>query len=447
MNDPSPFVTLEEMLLCREARALRQKEILQAYSSPVISFTMNIPGPQKTSPVIRRAFRYGLSALQSRLPSGSVLFFEEKQLPTGCEAYFSVALPAETAKEICLSVEEECPVGRLFDLDVTSENGEKISRTKERGCLICGEKGRSCSRSRAHSVEELREKVDNLIYTHFLRSDSAAVASLATLALKNEVLTTPKPGLVDQRNTGSHKDMTLELFLKSAESLTDYFRKATSLGIKEKTSPPSAVFPLLRREGVLAEEKMFSVTGGVNTHKGAVFSMGILCCAVGRLWSVSSPVASTEKILSEASLLATEAARKDFSSPDDSTAGKRLYRSHGLTGVRGEAASGFSSVKKISLPVMERLLKEGKDLFDAGRTALIHLMAFVEDTTLYHRGGEAGAAFVKKAAKDLLDASPFPNEKALERLDDALIEKNLSPGGSADLLAVSYFLHSLGGLI
>ncbi len=436
-------VTLEEMLLCRERRAEKQKDLLCRFSSTVISFTMNIPGPVKNSPSIQRAFFFGWKELFCSLPQDCILFSEYITEKTGCEGILAVDLSGEAAKKICQAMEEETALGRLFDLDVILKSGEKLSRREERGCIVCGKQGRACSASRAHSVSQLWKKVQNILSCHFSASDAEAIASLAVKALEDEVLTTPKPGLVDRRNTGSHKDMTLSMFLDSAKALKDYFLSAVTVGMETPSLPPHETFLLLRKKGLAAEEMMYRVTKGVNTHKGAIYSLGVLCGAAGRLWTAEKPIAPLAAILKEAKKLTETSVKEDFRTSDLSTAGTKLYRSLGITGIRGEVASGFPSVSHCALPVLEKLLQEGKSQEEAGRTALIHLIATVEDTTLYHRGGKEGADFAKKAAKDLLLASPFPREEALAELDDAFIQKNLSPGGCADLLAVSYFLNSL----
>ncbi len=436
-------VSLEEVLRCREKRAERQKDLLRRFHATLISFTMNIPGPVKCSPLIQRAFLFGMAELCRRLPQSSILFSQYQVEATGCEALFAVDLSGKTAKRLCQAIEEETPLGRLFDLDVIVESGEKLSREKERGCMICGKKGRACSASRAHSVGELWEKVQNLLSEHFRSADPNTLASLAVKALKNEVLTTPKPGLVDQRNTGSHKDMDLSLFLSSAEALEDYFADAVKIGMENAEADAHETFLRLRESGLRAEARMFRVTGGVNTHKGAIYSFGVLCGAIGRLWKEDLPIAPLDAILDEAKKLTEKAVHEDLAAPDADTAGKQLYLSLGLTGIRGEVAAGFPSVSHCALPVLTRLLQEGKGLLEAGSTALIHLIATIEDTTLYHRGGKEGAAFAKEAARDLLRMSSTPSKEALEALDDKFIQRNLSPGGCADLLAVSYFLNSL----
>ncbi len=135
-----------------------------------------------------------------------------------------------------------------------------------------------------------------------------------------------------------------------------------------------------------------------------------------------------------------QAAMADFAQADGSTAGQRLYLQKGLRGIRGEVADGLPAVANISLPALEEGLAKGYSQNRAAASALIQLIAQVEDSNLYHRGGEEGAAFAKEAAKAL---GKFPRKAQIEALDDAFIERNLSPGGCADLLAATLFLHKL----
>lgn len=110
------------------------------------------------------------------------------------------------------------------------------------------------------------------------------IARLAAAALVEEVYTTPKPGLVDLNNTGAHRDMTVQTFLYSAAALQPYFREMAELG---RTLPQEELLPALRASGIRAEAAMFKATDGVNTHKGALFSLGILCGCAGRFLAMN----------------------------------------------------------------------------------------------------------------------------------------------------------------
>lgn len=425
-------VTLQEILAAREERVARQKRFLEK-GHPVVSFSMNIAGPVKRTKAIQRAFFAGVALLRQRLPIVQEELILEK---TGCEGLFSVAAKPEEIKALCTQLEESLPIGRLWDMDVITPAAEKLSRSTQRGCLVCGKPGRECAAARTHSVEQLQAATHRLIGEHFSEIDSQKIGSLAVDSLIYEVETTPKPGLVDKNNNGSHTDMDLPLFVKSAKSLNGYFVQAVKIGMENPDL--TECFSKLRLSGLQAEKTMFAATGGVNTHKGAIFTLGLLCGSIGSLWTPEMPFAGAEAVLERAKILCADALRQDFEKVP-STYGEKLYREKGIAGIRGEAMNGFPNLLG-ALQVFEKHLAQGYSENDAGVITLLHLIAGVEDTNLYHRGGVAGAAFAKVAAGTLLD--DFSLHSA-EELDRQFVEKNLSPGGSADLLAATWFLHSL----
>ena len=212
-------ITLQEVLDAREARVSRQNRLLAAYGRPLLSFTMNMAGPVKRSALADFAFREGLAALRGRL--GTALLHEEiTDAPAGLEAVLACTLPAPALKELAVGLETAQPVGRLYDLDVIGTDGGKLSRETGRTCLICGGPVGPCARSRAHGLPAIQAATSALL--EGFAADR--LAELAVSALLDEVELTPKPGLVDQRNTGAHRDMDLPLFRRSAQSLRPYFQ-------------------------------------------------------------------------------------------------------------------------------------------------------------------------------------------------------------------------------
>ncbi|MBE6959053.1 MAG: triphosphoribosyl-dephospho-CoA synthase CitG [Ruminococcaceae bacterium] len=433
-------VSLIDILNAREARAELQQQLLKDFGCPVISFTMNIAGPIKNTPLIERGFQFGLQALQSRLPSESIKKIHIDLASTGCTALLAVDMDAFSLKQICVHLEDASPIGRLFDMDVLDKSGDKLERKHQRGCLVCGAPGRVCAAGRLHSVSQLQGITNQILEEHFAKEDRQHIAALAVQSLIDEVNTTPKPGLVDRRNNGSHQDMTLDHFLASAEALRPYFKECVKIGQETANLSPTHTFPSLRIAGIEAEKNMYQATGGVNTHKGIIYTMGILCGSIGRLWHAVCPIASTDSLLRECAKIVSESAVSDLTNATGTTAGELCYLQYGVGGIRQEVASGLPSVSEIALPCYEKALADGASKNDAGAITLIHLIAKVADTNLYHRGGKDGAEWASKAASALL---PSPTLSAISDLDDAFIGKNLSPGGCADLLAVTYFLHSL----
>ena len=425
---------LLEILEAREARAARQKELLRQYGKPLVCFTMNIPGPVKVSPLITRGFQYGCRLLRA-LPA---LHREQRCTAAGWEGFWVVDAPAEDIKKLCAHIEDHDPMGRVFDMDVLTARGEKCSRAQlglpVRKCLLCKQDAMVCSRSRAHSLEALQAETFRLIGQGL----QEALAETAVKALLCELYATPKPGLVDRANSGSHQDMDLFTFLRSAAALWPYFRECAGIGLTE--SDPQAVMAALRKAGKEAEEAMFRATGGVNTHKGAIFSMGILCGAAAML--MPEQWESPEAVAAQCQRLTEGLCARDFAGITPETArtfGEKLYALQGITGARGQAEAGFPAAWQVGLPILEAGLAGRISWNDSLCAALLHILAATQDTNLIKRGGR----HIQDRVRVLLKETPYPGSDALEDLDGEFIAAGLSPGGSADLLAATCFFYFL----
>ena len=194
---------------------------------------------------------------------------------------------------------------------------------------------------------------------------------------------------------------------------------------------------------------MFRATGGINTHKGAIFTMGTVCGAIGRLWSPEEPCRDPAAILDACARMTRKAAEEDFNAiralGQEKTVGQRLYLRQGLAGIRGEVAAGLPSVRQVGLPALDRALAAGRSRNDAAAITLLYLIAQVVDTNMIARGGLEEARRAMERVRGLLEKEPLPDRETICRLDEEFIRKNLSPGGCADLLAVTLFLHSWCG--
>ena len=441
------FVTLEQMLAARDARQARLEAALSR--APLVSFTMNIAGPEKNSPLIRRGFQVGCRRLTDAFAARGIALtlLEEANEVTGCEALFAAEGEAREVKAICAALEDADELGRLFDMDVIDSCGRKLAREElglpERGCMVCGAQGRGCAARRLHSVEELQRETARRLRGFFAEADRKTIAALATRSLIDEVRVTPKPGLVDRNNNGSHPDMDLALFEKSAAALTPYWAECVAIGMESAQLAGEETFALLRRAGLAAEQTMLAATGGVNTHKGAIFLLGTLCGALGRLWAADAPCRDTQRLCEECARMTRAPLGAELAHMDaPTTAGARLYLQSGTRGARGEIMDGLPGVVNIALPALKAALAHGCDKNHAAAIALLHLITRGTDTTMLKRGGADGAAWGAQQAKALLDAAQFPALPDIAALDGAFIARNLSPGGCADLLAVTLFLHA-----
>ena len=262
------------------------------------------------------------------------------------------------------------------------------------------------------------------------------IADLAHRALIDELEAYPKPGLVSPVDSGSHRDMDAETLRRSAGAIAPFFADLVRAGAAE------APLSDLRRIGLNAEAAMLAATGGVNAHRGAIFSLGLICAAAGRAGETAlSAEARAEQV---GALWGNEIARRPASPV---THGGRASLRYGVGGASAEAAAGFPAVREVGLPALRR----GRNLAPGdGQAARIQclfaLMAELDDTNLLHRGGPEGLDFAQSSARAFLDAGGVGaagwRERALA-LHRAFVEARLSPGGAADLLAVTLFLDSL----
>lgn len=443
-----PAVTLEQVLDSRSHRVERQRAALADGAVCLVSFTLNIPGNIKQFPLARAAFSEGLGLLRNAF-STAILKEETVDEPTGSEALMVLDADPAEIKRKTVAMEKVHPLGRLFDMDVLDADGLSLSRTSlgaaQRTCLICGNSAKVCGRSRAHSLDQLRAYIGRLLEDYFKNKYADECQTAAHRAMLEEVSTTPKPGLVDRNNAGSHSDMDFSAFVDSANALTPHFRQMFLAGWDRAGESPAALFAQLRLLGQAAESAMFAATHGVNTHKGLIFSLGLLSGALGA-WRHDHPdqPIDTAALLSLAAQMA-RCSLDDFNQASDNTNGLRCYCLHHLTGIRGEAAQGFPAVDRAGLPTLRRHLAAGLSLNDASALTLLALLATVTDTNMIHRGGLPEALSRQQEARRLLSTiTPDTLLPTLTALDQDYISSNLSPGGCADLLALSLFLVFVG---
>ncbi|MFL3319462.1 triphosphoribosyl-dephospho-CoA synthase CitG [Klebsiella michiganensis] len=270
------------------------------------------------------------------------------------------------------------------------------------------------------------------------------IVSRVERALLTEVRLTPKPGLVDIRNAGAHRDMDLASFEASTAAVAPWMEKFFIMGHDTANITPEQVLTMLRPVGMACETDMLEATGGVNTHRGAIFAFGLLCAAAGRLVARGEPV-EQHRVCDRVARFCRGLVGRELSSPEGMkvSKGEEHFLRYGLSGARGEAESGFRTVRTQAMPVFNRVMADTGDTNLALLQTLLHLMAWNDDTNLVSRGGLEGLNFVQQQAQKLLWEGGVLTDgglEALRRLDDELIIRHLSPGGSADLLAVTWFL-------
>ena len=270
--------------------------------------------------------------------------------------------------------------------------------------------------------------VDQSICPHDERLGRAAVT-----AMRDELAAWPKPGLVSPVDSGAHADMDFALMCRSADSLLGPFAALAAAG-RAGCSFEAALVPL----GIAAERRMLAVTGGVNTHRGAIFSLGLVVAAVARTQAASSSV-SPETVRATlmrkwGAALQAHAARGAASASH----GALVRRTTGRDGARHEAALGFPGVFEVGVPAYRAALQAGLDANAASVQTLFALMSAVDDTTVLYRGGLAAGRFVRTSAAAFLAGGGCRRSgwrEPAERLHREFVARNLSAGGCADLLA------------
>lgn len=269
------------------------------------------------------------------------------------------------------------------------------------------------------------------------------VQEAAAYGLLEEVRTTPKPGLVDLHDSGSHRDMNYDTFAASTAAVVPYIVEMAGAGCRLE-GPLRELFPAIRPIGVKAEKAMFAATGGVNTHKGIIFSLGIIAACLGFRFSRNDSL-SPAQVLETAGQAVFFWLEQDFDRMKERppvTHGERLFARYGCRGIRGEAQQGFPSLRLTALPAMDTALSTQPDANSAHLYVLLTLMSQVDDTNVLIRSNPETLAYVKEVSGAFLKAFPIITGEALEylaRMNQDFIDRNISPGGCADLLAVSIF--------
>lgn len=428
-------VSLDEMLDARERRVREQRRLLNEYKLPLICLTLNIAGPKKDYPLARSAFYEGVRRIRAAVP----LRYESIITPhTGCEGFFIVhGHKPEVIKRLMVEIEERDRLGRIFDIDVIDVNGSKLSRDEPRKCFICDNAAAACARNRSHTAAELERVVNGLIRCFY----SDRIAQIAYDALILEVETTPKPGLVDSANSGAHDDMDIDTFRRSAKALKPYFKSYAMLAMETSMLTAERIMEGLKTTGRMAENAMYAATGGINTHKGINYSMGLLCAAIGICIEAGIELDNAVRLCSE---LASQSALNDFTQIEKGAAplshGEALYLSKGIKGVRGEAIGGFPCAVYAKNRIYA-YLGMGLSQNDACVLTLAEIMAILEDSNVCYRSGTGGLRHMREAAKRILALPVADRVEAMRELDGDFIGRRISPGGCADTLAMAIMMH------
>ena len=436
--------TLEHILANKERRAQKQKELLaHAPSHFLVSLSINIPSSIKLSHESVVVYEIAHESILSLLNTEGFICkaFFPHSAPTGVETLFTCKGDAKAFKVLTCKIENEHPLGRMMDIDVFDEASVLLSRSQfgmgKRRCLLCDDDAFLCARAQKHSYEALNAHIKTLVQEHAF---SHSIALWCERAMKTEVELTPKPGLVDRANSGAHDDMDINTFYASIQAIKPY--------ISQFLEAKPLSFDTLRLIGQACEKAMFEATNGVNTHKGMIFCLALTCGALSMLKATQKPFTCND-LQTHIQRLCEGLVEKDLMLSHPNSAGARFFYETGSLGIRGQAQSGFALVFEGSLPfyeAQEKILGEEKAL----KLTLLWLMARLDDSTVWSRGGIEGLRYVQtKAHETLLHVKHFPEhlDPSLKAFDEDLIARHLSPGGSADLLSLTWLFAHLSKIV
>ena len=440
---------LNKFLELREERVELQKNLLNKFNYPLIAVRTNYPGENKLEPLATKIADIAANEIKDYFRE-KILYEKVLENLEGKIYLFVIKEKAETIKEITVTFEENHILGRCLDIDVYSTDGTSLSRSMfgypKRKCMICDNLAFICGRSMKHSHQEIKNVIleKYIAYNDYLTKKNEIVKKIGDLALNSmiyEVATAPSFGLVSPLTQGSHDDMDFFTFLKSSFAIKEGFERMAEIAYSYL--PLEKAFLQSRKIGIEMEINMFNATENVNTHKGMIFLLGIVVVTATRALYENKNFDNIQPLIKDM----CKDILKDFENVKDKkelTHGERLYVNYGFTGVRGEVKAGLDVVFNGSLKILENSLNKSSDFNLAFVQTLIFLMGKVMDSTIVHRHDIHMLHRIKREAEAFFENGGIYKEdgiKIARDMENAYIKEKISPGGSADLLAITIFLY------
>jgi holo-ACP synthase CitX len=407
--------------------------------------SLAVPGPDKAPDGGGIALACGVDALRRTLAGAPWGELDRGTDALGPWAAVAVAADPEPVKRAAAGIEGSLPFGRVLDLDVYGDDGRPVDRAglglPPRLCLVCEEPARECISRRRHAGGEPAARAAAILEPLGpRRSWAAGLAGALVEGAQDELDLTPKPGLVDRHDSGSHPDLTYSAMARSVRLLGLYFDELVAMrgpagaaaGERGDLAPCVAA-------GRRAEARMRRAAGS-NAHRGLIFLGGLIVLA-GCDASRDGEPAEDSVLRRRVADLAREFCGRGAPDAED-TPGARARNEHGVEGILGEARAGLPAVFEAGLPAFRATLARSGDRRRAALRAMAALMGAVEDTTALHRAGREGLARLRSDGEDLaalLDDGQDPDPH-LARWNEDYRRTGLTMGGVADCLALTLAL-------
>jgi holo-ACP synthase CitX len=414
---------MQAVLDAREARAKHIEEWSVSYkNASILVLKLNVVGPVKN--IVRMQFILQFFHHQLlQLLTHQILAYSFVSSLDGDYYIYAIKERGRLIKERTIVLEDKNILGRLVDMDVYDHG--VISRTdlscELRSCLICDDYAHICARSMRHSKAEIMEKV-NAIIDDFLLSH---LRTETIKAIYQELDLFPKFGLVSSHDAGSHKDMNYETFVKSIFALKPMIEEFIKTSLQEDHQPLR-----LKEIGLKAEKAMFEATNGTNTHKGLIFLLGVFLDALIKTILANETSRDLKRRIQETTEEIVGDYYEHIEDKEFLSNGDRIYLKYGLKGVRGEALKGLPLI--FDIPAFEEVHGQCRL-----HEYLLNLMAHLEDTTIVHKTNYETLKEVQKDMQTIIRSGGYClNRETVFRLSEEYKQRNISPGGSADLLVL-----------
>ncbi len=425
---------MNSILKAREIRAKHINDLMKEYpNKTVIILKTNVVGEDK-NPLHLNFMCNFFNEIVIDTFHDKILVNGHQYSDDGNYCFFVVDEIGAMVKIRTIEIEEATPLGRLMDIDVYHK--KSITRQdlscEMRKCLICDNYAHLCARAQIHSHEELHNKMTEIIQS-FLRD---YITNITIKAIYSELELHPKFGLVSHKDSGCHKDMDYETFVKSSFAIKKYLTEYIDKGLQVEFDPLE-----LQKIGLKAEEKMFLATNGINTHKGLIFLLGVFLPALAKAIMINE---SRVYLRNEISRITHEICGGYFDNIEDKdklSNSDKIYLETGIKGIREEALNGLSLIFDIP---------EYKDYDEniSHHNYLLHIMSELDDTTIIHKTNVETLNEVKATMKKVIDTGGYePNKEYVKKLSEEYKERNISPGGSADMLVVKIVYEELKNLV
>jgi len=425
---------MNKILEAREQRSQHIQSLMSEYEYKTIAILkLNAVGENK-NPLNMRFMCYYFNNLMKIEFHEKIIKSQMVQSDDGNYIYYIINEDGNMVKERTMVIEDEHYLGRLIDIDVY--NKKSITRgdlsCEMRKCLMCDDYAHICARSKKHSEQELHSVIFSLIEKHL----TDIVLSEVMTQIYDELEMYPKFGLVSKIDNGCHEDMDYNLFVKSSFAIKPYLREFILYGIRGTDNPDE-----LNRIGRQAEEAMFKMTKGINTQKGLIFALGLF------LPSLVKTIINNrdeEYLIEEIKRLSKSIIKDHFEtldSKDELSNGDKVFLTHGVKGIRGEALNGFQIIFD---------LKSHDDLIEQIRPYeyMIEIMSVLDDTTIIHRKGLEELRKIQREMKEIIDLGGCDkNLRKVASISDQYKLDAISPGGSSDMLVTRLIYDNLKYLI